>query len=253
MPATPSASALGEKLATEPYVASRLYPGYRDLDYVILTDLRLIVAEFAQRQQGKLFDYGCGGSPYRSLFAGCSEYIRADITPGPNIDRLLTSEGRTSEADNAYDVVFSAQVLEHVRNPQDYLAECYRILKPGGRLLVTTHGMYHEHGCPHDFHRWTSNGLSEAFTQCGFKITQSQKFTTGFRAAVQLTNYLIFQTRTPGNPLLSFMLGVNRKLHRLTLPGLNYLAARCSDQSVIPAESDTAMYMGIAVEGVKPA
>jgi len=38
-----------------------------------------------------------------------------------------------------YDCVFMDQVLEHPKNPQDYLREIHRILKPGGALFV---------GCP---------------------------------------------------------------------------------------------------------
>lgn len=40
---------------------------------------------------------------------------------------------------NTYDCVFMDQVLEHPKNPQDYLREVHRILKPGGVLYI---------GCP---------------------------------------------------------------------------------------------------------
>jgi 2-polyprenyl-3-methyl-5-hydroxy-6-metoxy-1,4-benzoquinol methylase len=41
-------------------------------------------------------------------------------------------------ADNAYDVVISFQVIEHIRNDFDYLSEIFRVLKPGGKALITT-------------------------------------------------------------------------------------------------------------------
>ena len=41
--------------------------------------------------------------------------------------------------ENAYDCVFMDQVLEHPKNPQHYLAEVHRILKPAGVLFI---------GCP---------------------------------------------------------------------------------------------------------
>ena len=40
---------------------------------------------------------------------------------------------------NAYDCVFLDQVLEHPKNPQDYLTEIRRILRPGGVVYI---------GCP---------------------------------------------------------------------------------------------------------
>ena len=40
--------------------------------------------------------------------------------------------------DNSYDVVISFQVIEHVKKDLEYLKEIYRVLKPGGKALVTT-------------------------------------------------------------------------------------------------------------------
>ncbi len=41
-------------------------------------------------------------------------------------------------ADNAYDVVVSFQVIEHIKNDTLYLKEIHRVLKPGGTALITT-------------------------------------------------------------------------------------------------------------------
>lgn len=41
-------------------------------------------------------------------------------------------------ADNAYDVVVSFQVIEHIRNDELFLHEICRVLKPGGRAMLTT-------------------------------------------------------------------------------------------------------------------
>lgn len=40
--------------------------------------------------------------------------------------------------DNSFDAVHSAHVIEHVYNPVALLAECRRILKPGGKLVILT-------------------------------------------------------------------------------------------------------------------
>ena len=41
-------------------------------------------------------------------------------------------------ADDAYDVVISFQVIEHIKKDHEYLQEIHRVLKPGGKALITT-------------------------------------------------------------------------------------------------------------------
>jgi 2-polyprenyl-3-methyl-5-hydroxy-6-metoxy-1,4-benzoquinol methylase len=44
---------------------------------------------------------------------------------------------------NCFDAVYSAEVIEHLLDPETMVRECYRILKPSGVLFVTTpyHGL----------------------------------------------------------------------------------------------------------------
>lgn len=42
---------------------------------------------------------------------------------------------RLSYNDNSFDIVYSSNVLEHVRNPEQVLAEAIRVLKPNGYLF----------------------------------------------------------------------------------------------------------------------
>lgn len=41
-------------------------------------------------------------------------------------------------ADNSFDTVVSFQVIEHIQNDQLFLKEIYRVLKPGGKALIST-------------------------------------------------------------------------------------------------------------------
>ena len=43
----------------------------------------------------------------------------------------------------AFDLIYSIEVFEHLRRPYDVLKECYRTLKPGGYLIVSTPNILH--------------------------------------------------------------------------------------------------------------
>lgn len=63
--------------------------------------------------------------------------------------------------DESFDFIFSDQVLEHVEgNPQQAIAEAYRVLKPGGIAIHTTCFINPVHGVPKDFWRYTPEALA---------------------------------------------------------------------------------------------
>lgn len=254
-PAGAARTDLGDTLAAPEYLAKRLAPGRREGDYLILSDVNALVLRHATEFGGDVFDYGCGGAPYAALFARCRSYIKADVVPGPRVDRLLGADGLTTEADASYDWVFSTQVLEHVPRPAAYLAECHRLLRPGGRLLLSTHGLFPEHGCPYDFHRWTADGLVRAAREAGFEVVEAGKLTAGVRGAVQMLHHCIWALRPPAesgfwNPLL----GIARKLHgAVGVPLLNWLADRFPSQSEVPPGDPSAVYVGVYISARRPA
>lgn len=244
---------LGDRLSDSAYLRERVSPSIRDEGYLCCLDLRHVVAEFAAQVQGRVFDYGCGGAPYRSLFSHCQQYVGADVVAGSRVDRLLRPDGMTAEPDASFDAILSAQVLEHVPDPITYLQECRRILKPGGLILITTHGMFMEHGCPDDFHRWTSRGLEGLMIRLGFVIRDSKKLTTEIRGAIQLLHYFADHFRCPGHPLRQVLFGTCRRVYRcLCIPLLNLLGRSFGEQGTVPASDAASLYIGVAVQAQKP-
>jgi SAM-dependent methyltransferase len=175
-------------LEEDHYIQERLKPDSSNPLYLHLSDLRLGLDKIGPFNEPRVLDYGCGGSPYRSLF-NAATYHRADIAGTPEIDFPFNEDSRTSAPSQFYDIVLSTQVLEHVRDVQTYLAECHRLLAPGGRLVLSTHGVFHDHGCPWDFRRWTVDGLRHELTCAGFKVDRLFKLTTGPRAIAQLNQH----------------------------------------------------------------
>lgn len=118
-----------------------------------------------------LVDFGCGDMPYRSVIEPTvGKYIGVDLAINPQADHYIDFDSKTTLPDNYCDIILSNQVLEHVDSPHGYLSEAYRLLKPGGNAIFTTHGYWYYHPTPNDYWRWTSAGLKKTIVAEGFKI-----------------------------------------------------------------------------------
>ena len=163
------------------YRRQRCAPRRSDHLYLHLSDLLQALKAFAARlDPSRVLDYGAGGSPYRELFPG-SCYRRADLQESPGADYVFGADSRLEESDGVFDLILSTQVVEHVPDPQAYFREAYRLLASEGVFICTTHGSFNDHGCPHDYRRWTADGLRHDLRQSGFVVESVLKLTTGVR------------------------------------------------------------------------
>ena len=119
-----------------------------------------------------MLDYGCASMPYRGFFPPGVEYVGADFPGNPDASFELNPDGSVPADDASFDAVVSTQVLEHAADPRVHLSECLRVLRPGGRLLLSTHGVFPDHPDPGDYWRWTSAGLRLEVERAGFEVTR---------------------------------------------------------------------------------
>jgi hypothetical protein len=136
------------------YLRERLNPRPGEMFYLHLSDLLIALNALIPEHLPMVLDYGCGGSPYRPSFGNCT-YHRADVSGGNNLD----FDSKLPLELSGYECILSTQVLEHVQNPEVYLREYYRLLRPGGNLVLTSYGLFEDHACPYDYWRWTVYGL----------------------------------------------------------------------------------------------
>ena len=169
-------------LEAKKFITERLNPSFGEEAYLHLSDLYLALHPELSKCSCHLLDFGCGRSPYRDIFKGTT-YHRADLGSDlEGIDFQIGIDCQTGAPCEFYDTVLSTQVLEHVPDAHLYLKEAFRVLMPGGKLLLSTHGAFFDHGCPYDFHRWTVDGLALEMRRAGFVIETMQKLTLGARA-----------------------------------------------------------------------
>ena len=71
---------------------------------------------------------------------------------------------------NYFDAILCIAVLEHVENPEEVVPELYRVLKPGGHLILEVPFLQPEHKVPRDFQRYTKDGLIRLVSHHGFSV-----------------------------------------------------------------------------------
>jgi len=201
--------------------------------FIVLSLLHRWLAEIAvSHARGVLLDFGCGGQPYRQLFLPhISTYVGADVSQasGVTLDIRLVPGGPVPLPDRSVDTILSTQVLEHVFDFTSYLAECHRLLRRGGKLIITVPQQWRLHEVPFDYWRFTRYGLSEVLSRGGFLVETMTPCGGVFALIGQILASHLSEGRRPSKELLT-------TLNRLAL----WLDARAPDYQ------DTLLWMCVA-------
>lgn len=174
MATPPTTADPGRFHAERPRDLRRATPWHR-LSYIVAAlpeGLERLAADVRLPPGGTVLDYGCADMPYRHFFAADADYRGADLPGNPEATVEIATDGTVPLPDASVDVVLSTQVLEHVTDPAVYLAECARVLRPGGRMLLSTHGLMVYHPDPVDYWRWTCAGLRRQVEEAGFDVVR---------------------------------------------------------------------------------
>jgi SAM-dependent methyltransferase len=94
------------------------------------------------------------------------EIINLDIGPFAQVD-VVADGAKLPFLDGSLDMVILDVVLEHVKNPGQFMEEARRVLKVGGLLYVAVPFVHPYHGYPADYHRFSRDSLGllmEGFT-----------------------------------------------------------------------------------------
>jgi SAM-dependent methyltransferase len=126
--------------------------------------------------RGRLLDIGCGMKPWRSVFAPhVDAHIGADheaTLHGLHEVDLVSDAYTVPLDDGSVDTILLTEVLEHLERPQDALAECARLLRPGGHVILTTPFSWPLHEEPRDFYRFSPHGLRYLTEGAGFEVVE---------------------------------------------------------------------------------
>jgi SAM-dependent methyltransferase len=130
------------------------------------------VALLAPRLTGPLIDVGCGRQPYATYYNHAGEIVACDFDANRgNVAFACPAHAIPVEA-GSFNAIFCTEVLEHVPDPLAVWREFYRILRPGGRVLLSTPMYWPSHEVPYDFYRYPEHGLRYLAETAGFKIEE---------------------------------------------------------------------------------
>lgn len=124
----------------------------------------------------RVLDLGAGGCPYRNWFSHCVYQSQDFVALKPEQLRDYSGYGKIDYVcdataipvqDHSFDVVLCTEVLEHVPDPAGVVREIGRILRPGGKLLLTAPLGSGLHQQPYHFYGgytpyWYQKFLAEA-------------------------------------------------------------------------------------------
>lgn len=142
-------------------------------DYLVYSALLPTLAEFCVKLQGSLLDLGCGNSPYRPLLTNVLHYVPYDLTTTASRPDVVGVAQNLPFHSCSFDSVLCTQVLEHVPDPWYMLKEIHRVLRPGGKLLLSAPQAWRLHEEPFDFYRYTKYGLQYLVQEAGLQMVET--------------------------------------------------------------------------------
>lgn len=148
---THSDSMAGQRNQNKGFLSGRSFYAFDRL-FVALFGLarkrvRFSMGYLDEVKTGSLLDVGCGNGSFAAKMKGLGWKVR-----GTDFDPVLAEQvsneydfpvhiGTLNEIgfeSGMFDVLTARHVMEHVRDPIEFLRECIRLVKPGGRMVFVT-------------------------------------------------------------------------------------------------------------------
>jgi SAM-dependent methyltransferase len=129
----------------------------------------------------RVLDLGCGEGNSTDLFESLDKEIvwhGVDIEDSPEVrnrrkqsDSILTFDGvNLPYATDYFDLIYTNQVLEHVRYPDALMADMFRVVKHGGILIGSVSYLEPYHS--YSIFNFTPHGIREVIIGSGFDLVE---------------------------------------------------------------------------------
>lgn len=128
---------------------------------------------------GQVLDVGCADRWAQAALQPGVGYLCLDYPATGGVmyaarPDVFGDASRLPVRSSSVDAVLMLEVLEHLREPREALVEAARVLRPGGRLLLSIPFLYPIHDAPHDYQRFTLHGLQREVEAVGLHVTRCE-------------------------------------------------------------------------------
>jgi SAM-dependent methyltransferase len=145
--------------------------------------LQTIMDRFLPKTAGfRLLDVGCGAGNMIHHLSRYGQVKGVEIDPRPvkmahqrgyDVDQFDATQPMPFD-DNSFDAVTALDVIEHNQDDLAILADSYRVLKPGGHMIITVPALMwlwsHNDDINAHIRRYSAGELKEKLAQSGFRI-----------------------------------------------------------------------------------
>lgn len=170
-------------------------------------------------------DYG-NTQDLRSLFTGKGKYVGIDMQAGKSVDLVLDLTQDFAVIDEAlegqrFGTIFCLSVLEHCDKPFHMAENITKLLAPGGKACISVPFVWHFHGYPSDYWRFTHEGVKKLFPDLEFTISEGVAATSqagNFSPLDEAIGKIPYSTkfhRRRGHMLRSFSAGAFKLLGKV--------------------------------------
>lgn len=215
----------------------RLHPSLQDLDYLVLRSRISTLTGWIDSLPDKpltVLDVGGRIQPYRALFRNLERYVAIDLVPEGLVDVIADAQV-IPISDDSCDAVICTQVLSYISEPGRVISESFRVLKPGGTLLLTIPAFFPQH---HDEKwRFTRTGIESLLEN--FETQEVVPECFSIAGLARSFNYLLH------SDIENYR--ISRLVSFSTIPTINWLG-RILDKLIRGNEMCTANYCARAVK-----
>jgi 2-polyprenyl-3-methyl-5-hydroxy-6-metoxy-1,4-benzoquinol methylase len=142
----------------------------------------------------QLLDIGCGNGSFLLQMRSLGWEV-SGVEPDPKAAEQACAAGLNVQAgllpqaslpEGCFDAAILAHVIEHLHDPVATLRQCWKLLKPGGTLVICTPN-YESRGCalfgpcwrgletPRHLVLFTEKSLWQAMERCGFSVSRTPR------------------------------------------------------------------------------